>query len=334
MKRIFLAFLILPFFLYSCAGGDAKPDPKVIEKNFEKSKSEQRNLELIQKSIELRSKYSAADYRIGAEDLLDIEVFQVEDLKTTARVSASGYIRLPLVGKAKAAGLTVLELETQLSERLERFLEEPVVSVFVLEYRSQKITVLGAVTSPQVYSVSGQKYLLDMISLAGGLTEEAKNLCIVQKVAATRVGGQEHLGTIVIDLDKLLIEGHAELNIPLSSGDIIVVPKGDLFFIDGAVNEPGSYTIKGKTTLIQAISMAKGFAYEADRSDIRIYRDTGKPERDIIKLNYTDVLEKKSSDVVIEDRDIVIVTKSGFKSFLKGLSTGLNLGLFSVGKGF
>ena len=137
------------------------------------AKTEVLNTALTEKNVNLRKAYSISDYKIGPEDLLEIDTFQVQDLKSTARVSAQGFIKLPLVDKVEAGGLTVSELETVIAKKLEKYVKEPVVSVFVKEYRSQQISVLGSVKDPRVYYATGQKYLLDMLSLAGGLSPDA-----------------------------------------------------------------------------------------------------------------------------------------------------------------
>ncbi len=288
------------------------------------TKSQKMNALLLERAI---SAPRGGDYLLGPEDLLEIDVFQVEELKRTVRVTSSGFIKLPLAGKVKAAGLTVSGLEAVISERLRRYLEEPVVSVFVKEYRSQRITVLGAVNNPQVYAVTGQKSLLDMLSIAGGLSEDAGDICYVQRKGET----------IVIDLNDLLLRGNARLNIPVFAGDVIHVPKGGVVFVSGAVNAPGSFVMHGTVTLAQLIAMAKDLKYEARRDEIRIYRDTGKPTRDIIEVNYDEILEGERPDIVLRDKDIVIVPSSGIKNFFAGFVRTLrglvSFGSVSVGAG-
>ncbi|MDA8168381.1 MAG: polysaccharide export protein [Nitrospiraceae bacterium] len=269
------------------------------------------------------------DYRIGPEDLLEISVFQIDELKTDTRVSSLGEINVPLAGRVKAAGLTAGQLETLLAGRLRDYLEEPVVNVFIKEYRSRNITVLGAVKNPQVFSVTGRRHLLDMLSAAGGLTDEASSLCSIQRTAED--GSSRQL--ITIDLNELLIGGRMELNIPLEAGDVINVPEGGVFFVDGAVESPGSFRIKNGTTVTQAISMAKGMNYEAEKDGIRIYRDTGKPEKEIIKVDYDMILAGKEQDPPVRNNDVIIVPKNGFREFFKNLRSSIYTGFFSIGKG-
>jgi polysaccharide export outer membrane protein len=260
-------------------------------------------------------------YVLGPDDLIEIDVFQVDELKRTVRVSSSGFIKLPLAGKIEVTGYTIPALEKEISIRLEKYLQDPVVSVFIHEYRSQRITVLGAVKKPQVYAVTGQKFLLDMLSMSEGLEVDAGDICYIQR-------GDE---TIVIDFDELLVKGNARLNVPVFAGDVIHVPKGGIVFVSGAVIEPGSFVMQGSVTLTQAIAMAKGLKYEAMKNRLRIYRDTGSEIRDNIDVDYDKVLAKESSDVILKDKDIVIVPKSGAKSFLKGFVETLG-GFIRFGK--
>jgi len=340
---LFQSFILIVIFilllLSSCAGPGtqhdaiiSKYDAQVRNEEATPGKSEILNTELSQKGQELRKAYSSADYKIGPEDLLEIDVFQVPELKTTARVSAKGYIKLPLTDSIEASGLSVAELESLIAKRLEKYVTEPVVGVFVKEYRSQQISVLGAVKDPKVYYATGQRYLLDMLSMAGGLSLEAGTICIVQRVSQGDTAGKEATTEkIVIDLNKLLIDGNADLNIPVQGGDVVQVPKSGIFFVDGAVGGSGEYNLKNKITFTQAISMAKGLSDSAMHSDIRIYRDTGKPEKEVITLDYDAVLNGQEKDIEIKDKDIIIVSSSGLKRFFSKLTAGIGMGMFRVG---
>ncbi len=247
------------------------------------------------------------DYILGPGDLIQIDVFQVDELKGTVRVSSTGYIKLPLTGKIMVGGLTVTEAEAVISEKLLRYLQDPIVSVFVKEYRSQNITVLGAIRSPQVYTVTRQNFLLDILSISGGLTKEAGDICYIQRKGET----------IVINIRDLLIGGQVRLNIPVFAGDIVHVPAGGVVFVNGSVRSPGSFVMQGSITLTQAISMAKGFDFSAKQNQIRIYRDSGKATMDIIEVDYNEILET-NKDIVLKDKDIVIVPKDVVKNFFGG----------------
>lgn len=116
----------------------------------------------------------ATDYRIGAQDLLEISVFGVEELKHQARVNSNGMINVPLVGSVMAGGRTIPELEQELAKRYaEGYLQNPQVSIFVTEYTSQRVTLEGAVKKPGIYPLTGRTSLLQAIAMAEGLDEFA-----------------------------------------------------------------------------------------------------------------------------------------------------------------
>ncbi|ODS63308.1 MAG: hypothetical protein ABS41_07480 [Arenimonas sp. SCN 70-307] len=116
----------------------------------------------------------ASEYRVGAQDLLEISVFQVAELNRTVRVNSNGQISLPLVGVVVAGGKTVQELEAEIAGKLnETYLQDPQVSVFVKEFTSQRVTLEGAVRKPGIYPVTGRTSLLQAIAQAEGVTELA-----------------------------------------------------------------------------------------------------------------------------------------------------------------
>jgi len=111
------------------------------------------------------------EYRVGANDLLEITVFQVQELNRTVRVNSRGQITLPLIGMVSVAGLTATELEARIAAKLqENFLQDPQVSVFIKEFTSQRVTVEGQVQKAGIYPITGQTTLLQALALSGGLT--------------------------------------------------------------------------------------------------------------------------------------------------------------------
>lgn len=115
-----------------------------------------------------------SEYRVGAQDLLEISVFQVGDLNRTVRVNSNGQISLPLIGVVQAGGNTVQELEKLIATKLsESYLQEPQVSVFVKEFTSQRVTIEGAIEKPGIYPITGKTSLLQAIAMGGGVTDLA-----------------------------------------------------------------------------------------------------------------------------------------------------------------
>lgn len=122
----------------------------------------------------------ATDYRIGAQDLLEISVFGVEELSRAVRVNSNGQITLPLLGAVMAGGKTIPELEQQLAERYaEGYLQNPQVTVFVTEFTSQRVTVEGSVNKPGIYPLTGRTSLLQAIAMAQGMDDLADQRGVV-----------------------------------------------------------------------------------------------------------------------------------------------------------
>ena len=270
------------------------------------------------------------DYKIGPEDLLEISVFEEEKLNKTVRVSSQGNISLPLLGVLKVKGLTANELEKEIRDLLaEKYLQNPHITVFIREYRSQRISVIGAVQNPNVFEVAGQKTVLDMLSMAGGLKEDAGELLFLirpsgleeEVVKGKNSSDEQRPKTFVIDLEELLVKGDLSLNLPLLHGDVINIPVSGKVFVGGEVKSPGGFPLKGKKmTVGQAITMAGGLISEANGAETKIFRYSGNgTEREILSANVYAIQEGKDKDPYLKENDIIIVPKSGVKAFLVGL---------------
>lgn len=318
----------LEYFVYSsliifavtgCSGGYSTKVQPLTDLTTHK-KTEKMNEAILLGSVNQQETINE-DYLIGSEDVLEIEAYNVEELKKTVRVNSEGEIGLPLVGIIHVKGLTTSETEKLIAKKLEKYVEETLVTVFVKEYKSQRISVIGAVNKSQVFAVTGQRNLLDMLMMAEGLAQDAGTICyIIRPLLKNNPANRSE--TIVVDLNELLLNGNLSLNIPVFAGDVINVPKGGIFFVDGSVKMPGVYTMKGKTSLSQAISMAQGIKDDANFSDIRIFRENGKGEREVFVADYDAIRKGNQSDIIIAENDIIIVPQSGMKNFFnKFIST-------------
>ena len=288
------------------------------------------NEKLLMSSFSRTDPYK--DYKIGAEDLVEITVFEDEKLNKTVRVSSQGNISLPLLGTVRAKGLTSAELEREIRELLaERYFQDPHVSVFIKEYRSQQISVIGAVDKPGVYQFMGQKTVLDALALCGGLkagleSEYAGQLLFLirppileQEMSQEKRGEEEqNPRTFVINLEDLLMKGDLSLNLPLSHGDIINVPISGKVFVGGEVVSPGGFPLSGRRlTLNQVFTLAGGLKKEAKGSETKIFRfKPGRVEKEILVVDAYAIQKGKAEDVYLKENDIVIVPRSGVKGFL------------------
>ena len=341
-----IAFGLLPIFLLSsCASAPPQkkesPFPALQMKEIESSRQVRAMNEKLLMSTLAGRKTSQRDYKIGPEDLLEISVFEEEKLNKTVRVSSQGNISLPLLGVLRVKGLTANELEKEVRDLLaEKYLQNPNVSVFIKEYRNQRISVIGVVEKPGVFEVTGQKTVLDMLALAQGLKEDAGQLLFLIRPPSleedTPRGKKETVEqypqTFVIDLDELLIKGDMTINLPMFHGDIINVPASGKVFVGGEVLRPGGYPFKGKRlTLAQAIALAEGLRPEGDGAEAKIFRYTGKGnEKEIITVDIYAIQNGQAEDLYLKENDILFVPKSGVKNFLIGFRDTIK-GLFGIG---
>jgi polysaccharide export outer membrane protein len=160
------------------------------------------------------------EYRVGPNDLLDIEVLDLENGKRTVRVNAAGYITLPLIGSVTVAGLTQQEVEQHIASLYgEKYLQNPQVSVFIKEFTTERITVDGAVATPGIYPLVGQMTLLRALALAGGFGQIAD----AQKVKLFRQGDNGQRQVATFDVDR--IRAGKDPDPPVLGDDLIVVQK-------------------------------------------------------------------------------------------------------------
>ena len=249
----------------------------------------------------------AEDYRIGARDLLEIRVFDLEELDSTVRVSEDGRISLPMIGELRVLGLTRSEVETAIESALKRFVNDPQVSVFVREFESQRVSVLGAVKTPGTYPMQGRMTLLEAISEAGGIDyDEASGTVAILR---HDMPGEP----IEISLEELISKGNTAFNVELKAGDTVnVVPREHYFiYVQGAVRNPGSFRVNEPITVLQAIALAGGLGERAKRT-VLILRTKPEGGQEQIKVNLNDIMDGKAPDVPLQPKDVVVVQESFF----------------------
>ena len=282
------------------------------------------------------------DYAIGAGDVLTIVIAEMPEWSGKYLVSESGILDLPGM-PIPAAGLTAAELSVKIGEALKRAeqLRDPVVSVFVEEYRSQSVTVLGAVAHPSVYPLRKSTSLLEVLSMAGGLTAQAgSGLTLQRKNSAIAGAGANEEGLVNIDLGRLMQGKDPSLNLQLRGGDVLTVSTAPLVYVVGAVMKPGGFVLQDPgagLTILQALAMAEGLKPTAAPNRAVIIRpkeptnDGGRGmqsgqmaaeerERQEIQVDVTRVLQGKANDVVLEANDVLFVPESGMKKSLQRMS--------------
>jgi len=225
-----------------------------------------------------------SDYRVGAGDLLRVNVFDHPELASDLRVSQSGNLTFPLLGQLAVAGKSPREIESALTQGLASggFVRQPQVSVLVIDYQSQKISVMGQVTRPGQYALTASQHVLDLLAEAGG---------VVNMIAADDATLIRHSGDRVpIDL-VAMFAGDPRQNPEVAAGDTIYVPRAPQFYIYGEVQRPGVYRLERRMTVSQAISAGGGLTPKgSERRVIVKRRDAAGKERKM-SVATSDVLE-------------------------------------------
>ncbi len=229
------------------------------------------------------------EYMIGEGDLLRITVYDNPDVATDARVSGDGRIMFPLIGEVDVNDLSATEVGKRIASLLENgYIKKPQVSVFIVEYKSKKVTVLGEFTKPGLVELRGNSTLLEVISNAGGITANAGETLYIQR-KIVKGGDKKEDVTVTIDLKKLLEEGDITANVSVLDRDSIYVPKAAFVYVNGEVKNPGAYKITKGLTVLKAITIAGGFSQKAWQGRTKIIRKTDKGET-IIKVNMNDLV--------------------------------------------
>jgi polysaccharide export outer membrane protein len=245
----------------------------------------------------------AASYVLGPGDILSVTVTGQEDQREV-RVTEDGSVSLPLVGSVKASGLTLEQLQAELELLYRDFIREPKVQIFVREYHSKEISVLGEVSRPGLYKLTGNTTLMEVLSIVGGLSDNAADNLIVLR----RQGEGQEPVNIVVDTTMLFTPGGASLNVQIQDGDVIHVPKAEketaTFYVFGEVNSPGPYQIPHNVSfsVIKAITLAGGLTGRASKRGIKIKRQVGGQPMTF----------KVDMDSPVRPQDVIVVPESFF----------------------
>jgi len=281
------------------------------------------------------------DYVIGPDDMLNVYVLDVPELSRDYRVSATGMITLPVLSSPlNAAGLTLSQFSAELSKDLKEqgLVSDPHITMSVSQSSLHTVAITGAVKRPQIYPVLTRTTLLDMLSQAEGLADDAGNTAIVHRgdiaTRAIRMANTPAHGTaatnddtLMIDLKQLLDSSDPSLNVSIYPGDRITVPRVGIVYVVGAVNKPGGFAMKASThgmTVLQAIALAEDTKSTAVRSRTIIIRnDPQGPEgRREIPVDLKAILRGKGEDPVLQAEDILFVPdSSGKRAFNRGIES-------------
>lgn len=249
---------------------------------------------------------------IGPGDMLSVDVFETPELSASLRVGQTGEVNLPVLGKVHVAGLTPPEaailIQNELKDR--GYMLDPHVTVSTTEFASQGASVLGEVHSPGVYPTLGSRRLLDMLALAGGVSNTAGRL-------VTIIHRRDPDHPVHIALQPTPAAMREQKNPVILPGDTVDVAKAGVIYVIGDVLRPGGILVDNneRLSVIEALSLAGGIDKSAAMSKTKLIRrlPSGREEVD---LDLKHILYGKQADVLASDGDILFVPSSVGKTFL------------------
>jgi len=237
---------------------------------------------------------------IAAGDELDVNVFGVPELSTHQRVDGAGDINLPLVKLVHVAGLTSDAAEAVVEKHLRDggFVKDPHVSIFVKEYSSSGIAILGEVLHPGIYPASGPKHLWDFILAAGGVTPQAGSAVLIRH----RGSEQSEIVKLSKDPDEAL-----KSNVEVVPGDSIVVERAGVVYVLGEVKHAAGYVIDGSNmSVLEALAKAEGPTELAALNRASVLRKNSSGTEQIA-IDLKQMLNAKAKDIAMQDGDILFV---------------------------
>jgi len=268
-------------------------------------------------------------YVLGPDDQIVIHAIDAPEVSDKpVLIGTNGDITLPLIDRVKAGGLTVERLEAELDARLGKFVKDPQVAVTVTEFRSQPVSVFGAVSTPGVIQLRGRKTLYEVLSMAGGpretagstitLTRRRENGDLPLPGARTDPTGQFSTGEL--NVQEVLAGKNPAANIEIKPNDVISVSEAEsnMVYVVGDVGHAGGFTLGGRqsVSVLMALSLAGGLGRTAKPDKARIIRSVpGEPKPEEVSVNLKQILDGKAEDIGLRPQDVLVVPTSSHKIF-------------------
>jgi polysaccharide biosynthesis/export protein len=281
---------------------------------------------------------SSTSYVLGPEDLITVRVFAADDIPDKpAQIDNNGSVTLPMIGLVHAAGLTVEQFQANLVTAYKKYFKDPQVTVQVNEFHSQPVSVAGNVNTPGVVQLRGNRNLMEVISMAGGLRPEAGDQALITRnlsegtipVAGAFTDPTGKYSVAHIDIRAVMSGKDPEGNIVMKPHDVVTIPRARMIYVLGNVTKPGGFVLTDNESMSisKAIALAGGWDKTASLSSARVLRASGGAEREQIPLNVKKILENKAPDVEMRPDDILYIPNSNSKTFgAMGLASAIGVG--------
>ncbi|CAN5559052.1 hypothetical protein BH10ACI4_BH10ACI4_17810 [soil metagenome] len=270
------------------------------------------------------------EYFLAPGDQILLHVVDMEEFADkTVRLDPNGYIDLPLIGRMQASGLTLEQFKEHLSAKLSKYINDPQISANFVEDQGRPVSIIGEVNTPGVRQLHGPQRLIEAISMAGGVKQDAGPKIIITRqlkwgalpLPDSRTDLTHTYTTASLSLDDLMNSTDPENNIFMQPNDIISIPKAQVVYVVGNVKKAGGFQLssRGTVSILQAVALAEGLSPDAAGSRARIIRPApggdGKPKE--IPVNVAKVFDGSEPDVPMYANDVLFIPNSLAKSSLR-----------------
>jgi polysaccharide export outer membrane protein len=281
---------------------------------------------------------SSSSYVLGAEDLITVRVFAADDIPDKpAQIDNNGSVTLPMIGLVHAAGLTVEQFQANLVTAYKKYFKDPQVTVQVNEFHSQPVSVAGNVNTPGVVQLRGNRNLMEVISMAGGLRPEAGDQALITRnlsegtipVAGAFTDPTGKYSVAHIDIRAVMSGKDPEGNIVMKPHDVVTIPRARMIYVLGNVTKPGGFVLTDNESMsiTKAIALAGGWDKTAGLTNARVLRASGGAEREQIPANVKKIMQNKAPDIELRPDDILYIPNSAGKTAgALGLASAIGIG--------
>lgn len=280
-----------------------------------------------------------ATYLLGPSDTVTVRAENAPDMSEKPfRVDADGELKLPMIGRVHAGGLTPEQLEAAIGKKLKVYIEEPEVTVSITEFRSQPVSVVGAVATPGVHQLEGQKTLVEILAVAGGLRQDAgPTVMITRRLEFGRIplpGAADdpthQFSTAEVKLRPVMEGKNPEYNIAIRPHDVVSVPRAEMVYVIGEVNHAGALPLSESDSLsaLEAVSSSGGMMRTAAISHARILRPIpGQQKRAELVVDLKKIMAGQSEDIPLLAGDVLVVPGStGKHAVYRALEAAISAG--------
>ena len=326
------AMTLLTFLTASAQQATDKPQAPVTGRDTQTAKAIAQPASSPADAKSTRSSSRDDGYRIGPGDVLDIRILNRPNLsRDSVHVEGNGTIRMPLIdGSIQAGCLTETELSKEIASRYLKFYRNPQVDVFIKDYRSTQVSIIGEVNDQGRFQLQRRIRLLELLTFAKGPKVDAagQTINIIHSDSAFQCKKDDSSETIETGLSTFrlsdTLRGDDKSNPYLENGDIVTLPPADQIYVVGNVLQPRTILLREPITLTRAIAMSGGLAKDTKKDKIRVVRqEPGNTTKKEIYVDLSAIEKKQAEDIALQPNDIVDVPISGSKSLMRSLVQGM-----------